>query len=206
MAEWAQRCIEQGGITVMPHAPNPQFGVCRRHRFGLINAMELMTFIYLTLICRKSIRTALPTGIAISTSVIKSLSAVAPIKWPRHPCSAAFAPTPSWATADFTYENWMAATRAGNTFVTVGPLAELRGPRAHPRQPDSASRPAAARSTSLGASNWLRRPLNRSKWSSEVWQRRQWRQPRRSPRPAQPISRKLTPPGSPCACVAAIAW
>jgi hypothetical protein len=27
---------------------------------------------------------------------------------------------------DFTYENWMAATKAGNTFVTVGPLAELR--------------------------------------------------------------------------------
>jgi hypothetical protein len=26
---------------------------------------------------------------------------------------------------DFTYENWMAAMRAGNTFVTVGPLAEL---------------------------------------------------------------------------------
>ena len=26
---------------------------------------------------------------------------------------------------EFTYENWMAATRAGNTFVTVGPLAEM---------------------------------------------------------------------------------
>ena len=26
----------------------------------------------------------------------------------------------------FTYENWMAAVRAGNTFVTVGPLAELK--------------------------------------------------------------------------------
>jgi hypothetical protein len=26
----------------------------------------------------------------------------------------------------FTYENWIEATRAGNTFVTVGPLAELR--------------------------------------------------------------------------------
>jgi hypothetical protein len=26
----------------------------------------------------------------------------------------------------FTYENWMAAVKAGNTFVTVGPLAELK--------------------------------------------------------------------------------
>ena len=25
----------------------------------------------------------------------------------------------------FTYENWMAAVKAGNTFVTVGPLASL---------------------------------------------------------------------------------
>jgi hypothetical protein len=27
---------------------------------------------------------------------------------------------------DFSYENWMAAVKAGNTFVTVGPLAELQ--------------------------------------------------------------------------------
>ena len=26
---------------------------------------------------------------------------------------------------DFSYENWMAAVKAGNTFVTVGPLMEL---------------------------------------------------------------------------------
>ncbi len=39
----------------------------------------------------------------------------------------------------FTYENWMAATRAGNTFVTVGPLAELKveglGPGSQVRLP-----------------------------------------------------------------------
>ena len=27
---------------------------------------------------------------------------------------------------EFTYENWMDATKEGNTFVTVGPLAEIR--------------------------------------------------------------------------------
>ena len=26
---------------------------------------------------------------------------------------------------EFTYENWMAAVQAGNTFMTIGPLAEL---------------------------------------------------------------------------------
>ena len=27
---------------------------------------------------------------------------------------------------EFSYENWMAATKAGHTFVTVGPLAEIQ--------------------------------------------------------------------------------
>ena len=31
---------------------------------------------------------------------------------------------PTWL-GDFSYENWMTAVKAGNTFATVGPLAEL---------------------------------------------------------------------------------
>ena len=44
MAEWAQRCIEQGGLVVMPHGPNPQCERAADIVLGLIHAIEMMTF------------------------------------------------------------------------------------------------------------------------------------------------------------------
>ena len=44
MAEWAQRCIDQGGLVVMPHAPNPQLERAADIVLGLIHAIEMMTF------------------------------------------------------------------------------------------------------------------------------------------------------------------
>ncbi len=44
MAEWAQRCIDQGGLVVMPHAPNPQLERVADIVLGVVNAMEMMTF------------------------------------------------------------------------------------------------------------------------------------------------------------------
>jgi hypothetical protein len=40
MAEWAQRCIEQGGLVVMPHAPNPQCGASGRPTSCSISSMR----------------------------------------------------------------------------------------------------------------------------------------------------------------------
>ena len=43
MAEWAQRCIDQGGLVVMPHAPMPQLERAADIVLGLVHAIELQT-------------------------------------------------------------------------------------------------------------------------------------------------------------------
>ena len=44
MADWAQRCIEQDGLVVLPHAPNPQAERAADIVLGLVHAIEMMTF------------------------------------------------------------------------------------------------------------------------------------------------------------------
>ena len=44
MAEWAERCIRQGGLVVLPHAPNPQAERAADIVLGLVHAIEMMTF------------------------------------------------------------------------------------------------------------------------------------------------------------------
>ena len=44
MAEWAQRCIDQDGLVVLPHAPNPQLERAADIVLGLVHAVEMMTF------------------------------------------------------------------------------------------------------------------------------------------------------------------
>ena len=40
MAEWAQRCIDQNGLVVLPHAPNPQLERAADIVLGLVHAIE----------------------------------------------------------------------------------------------------------------------------------------------------------------------
>ncbi len=44
MAEWALKCLDQGGLVVMPHAPDPQGERAADIVLGLVNAVEMMTF------------------------------------------------------------------------------------------------------------------------------------------------------------------
>ncbi|MBL8126565.1 MAG: hypothetical protein JNM64_02935, partial [Chloroflexia bacterium] len=44
MAEWAERCRQQGGLVVMPHAPNPQCERAADIVLGLVDGIEVMTF------------------------------------------------------------------------------------------------------------------------------------------------------------------
>ena len=44
MAEWASRCLEQGGLVVMPHGPNPNCERAADIVLGLVHAIEMMTF------------------------------------------------------------------------------------------------------------------------------------------------------------------
>ena len=44
MAEWAERCLDQGGLVVMPHAPDPQLERAADIVLGLVDAIEMMNF------------------------------------------------------------------------------------------------------------------------------------------------------------------
>ncbi len=125
MAEWAQRCIEQGGLTVMPHAPNPQLERAADVVLGLINAMELMTFNPLN----PNMAQINPYGIADWYRYL-NLGYQVPLcggsdKMAASSLLGGIRTYTQLGEREFTYENWMEAMRAGNTFVTVGPLAEL---------------------------------------------------------------------------------
>ena len=122
MAEWAERCLQQGGLTVMPHAPNPQAERAADIVLGLVNAIELMSFNpydaqvnpygladwyryqnlgYQIPLCGGSDKMA-------ATSLLGGIRTYAHL-----------------GDRQFSYEDWMEAVRAGNTFVTVGPLIEF---------------------------------------------------------------------------------
>ena len=125
MAEWAQRCIDQGGLTVMPHAPNPQLERAADIVLGLINAMEMMTFNPLN----PDLGQINPYGVADWYRYL-NLGYQIPVVGgsDKMAASSLLGGIRTYAHLGehpFTYENWMAAVRAGNTFVTVGPLAEI---------------------------------------------------------------------------------
>ena len=122
MAEWAQRCIDQGGLVVMPHGPNPQCERAADIILGLIHAIEMMTF-------NPFDAQINPYGIADWYRYL-NLGYQVPVVGGSDKMAAAsllggVRTYAHLADRPFTYDNWMAAVQAGNTFVTVGPLAEL---------------------------------------------------------------------------------
>jgi hypothetical protein len=129
MAEWAQRCIDQGGLVVMPHAPNPQLERAADMVLGLIQGMELMTF-------NPHDNQLNPYGIADWYRYL-NLGYQVPLVGGSDKMGQAWllGGVRTYAHLGglpFTYENWLAAVKAGNTFVTVGPLVELRVENAVP--------------------------------------------------------------------------
>ena len=129
MAQWAQRCIDQNGLVVMPHAPNPQCERAADIVLGLVHAVEMMIFNpYESQIS--------PYGIADWYRFL-NLGYHLPVVGGSDKMSAQslLGGIRTYTQLDgreFTYENWMAATRAGNTFVTVGPLVEMFVDGQHP--------------------------------------------------------------------------
>ena len=123
MAEWAQRCIDQGGLVVMPHGPNPQCERAADIVLGLIHAMEMMTF-------NPHQAQINPYGIADWYRYL-NLGYQVPVVGGSDKMAAAsqlggVRTYTNMGDRDFTYENWMTATKEGNTFVTVGPLVEIQ--------------------------------------------------------------------------------
>jgi hypothetical protein len=122
MADWATRCLQQGGLVVMPHGPNPQCERAADIVLGVVDAMEMMTFNP----CEGQLN---PYGIADWYRYL-NLGYRLPVVGGSDKMAAAsqlggVRTYTQLGELDFTYDNWMAALRAGNTFVTVGPLAEL---------------------------------------------------------------------------------
>ena len=122
MAEWAQKCIDQGGLVVLPHAPNPQLERAADIVLGLVHAIEMMTFNP----CDRELN---PYGIADWYRYL-NLGYQLPIVGgsDKMAASSQLGGVRTYAhmgDREFTYENWMAAVQAGNTFMTIGPLAEL---------------------------------------------------------------------------------
>jgi hypothetical protein len=122
MADWATRCIEQGGVVVMPHGPNPQCERAADIVLGVVDAMEMMTFNP----CEGQLN---PYGIADWYRYL-NLGYRLPVVGGSDKMAASsqlggVRTYTQLGEREFTYDNWMAALRAGNTFVTVGPLAGL---------------------------------------------------------------------------------
>ena len=122
MADWATRCLEQRGLVVMPHGPNPQCERAADIVLGVVDAMEMMTFNP----CDGQLN---PYGIADWYRYL-NLGYRLPVVGGSDKMTAAsqlggVRTYTQLGMHEFTYDNWMAALRAGNTFVTVGPLAEL---------------------------------------------------------------------------------
>jgi hypothetical protein len=131
MAEWARRCINQGGLVVMPHAPLPQLERAADIVLGLVHAIELMNMNPL----RPDDGQLTPYG---------ALSPFGVADWYRYLNLGHHVPLVGGSDKmstemllggartyaqlgerELTYEAWMDAIRAGNTFVTIGPLAAL---------------------------------------------------------------------------------
>lgn len=122
MAEWAKQCIAQGGLVVMPHAPNPQAERAADIVLGLVHGIEMMTF-------NPYEAQVNPYGLA-DWYRYQNLGYQVPLVGGSDKMSAAFLlggirTYAHLGDRPFTYEDWMDAVRAGNTFVTIGPLIEF---------------------------------------------------------------------------------
>jgi hypothetical protein len=122
MAEWAERCIRQGGLVVLPHAPNPQAERVADVVLGLVHGIEMMTF-------NPYNAQVNPYGLA-DWYRFQNLGYQIPLvagsdKMAASSLLGGIRTYAQLGERDFTYEHWMEAVRAGNTFVTVGPLIEF---------------------------------------------------------------------------------
>jgi hypothetical protein len=131
MAEWAQRCRDQHGLVVMPHAPNPQLERAADIILDLVDAIELMIF------------NPLVPGAALSAYGLAdwyrylNLGYHVPLVGGSDKMAASMLLGGIRTYAylgdrELTYESWVDAVRAGNTFATIGPLAATRVEGASP--------------------------------------------------------------------------
>jgi hypothetical protein len=126
MAEWAQRCIDQGGIVVLPHAQDFQLEHAADVVLGVVNAVEMMHFNPLAETFQPFALT--PYGLADWYRYL-NLGYHLPLVGGSDKMSAemllgGMRTYVQLGERELTYDAWLDAIRAGNTFATVGPLIE----------------------------------------------------------------------------------
>jgi len=137
MADWARQCLDQHGLVVMPHSPNPQLERAADIVLELIDAIELMIQNPLASRWHETSEAFIDTyGIADWYRYL-NLGYQLPLVGGSDKMSGGhllggMRTYTHLGDADFTYEGWMKAVRAGNTFATIGPLASLRVEGARP--------------------------------------------------------------------------
>ena len=123
MADWARRCIEQNGLVVLPHAPNPQGERAADIVLELVHAIEMMSFNpfdaqitpYGLLDWYRYLNLGYQVPIVGGSDKMDAQSLLGGMRTYAH-----------LGDLEFSYENWMESIKAGNTFVTVGPLLDMQ--------------------------------------------------------------------------------
>ncbi|MCA1510414.1 CehA/McbA family metallohydrolase [Bradyrhizobium sp. NBAIM01] len=122
MATWAERCRQQGGLVVMPHAPNPQAERAADIVLGLVDAIEMMSFNPRTAQISafgladwyRYLNIGYQLPLVAGSDKMDAASLLGGIRTYAH-----------LGARDFTYQTWMDAVRGGDTFITVGPLVSM---------------------------------------------------------------------------------
>ena len=122
MTEWAEQCIRQGGLVVMPHAPDPQGERAANIVAGLVHAIEMCSF-------NPYDAQVSPVGLADWYRFL-NLGYYLPVAGGSDKMAATMLlggirTYTQLGQREFDYANWMEAVRSGNTFVTVGPLVQM---------------------------------------------------------------------------------
>ncbi len=123
LTEWARQCHRQGGLVVLPHFPNPRAEHAASIVHGDIDAVEMTSWgdlysgidpysladWYRYLNCGYLVAAVGGTDKMTAMTAVGAVRTYARLR-PDEP---------------FTYENWLAAVRRAETFVTYGPLLDF---------------------------------------------------------------------------------
>jgi hypothetical protein len=123
LTEWATRCKQQGGVVVLPHYPNPRCENAATIITGNVDGVEMTSWgdlyaginPYSLYDWYRYLNCGYLTAAVGGTDKMSADTAVGTVR--------TYAAVDS--NREFTYENWKAAIRNANTFVTYGPLLEF---------------------------------------------------------------------------------
>jgi len=123
LTEWARKCKSQNGVVVLPHFPGPRLENAAAIITGGVDAVEMSsrTFLYRGISpysladWYRYLNCGYAVPIAGGTDKMESATPVGALR-----TYALIDPS-----REFTYDAWKDAIRAGNTFVTCGPLIEF---------------------------------------------------------------------------------